>query len=317
MKHLLSVIVIGLFAAGCGSPPEAVLGTLERDRISLPAPVFERIADIPVREGATVAAGDVIVQLEATRTEARLAAALADVARLESALAEAHVGPRRESIAQARAQLERAKSIAINARRDLERIQAIVEQRLLPMAELDRALATTQAAEADVAGARAALELLENGTRIEQIAQAESALAAARSQAAALAVDLERTRITAPRAGVVDSLPFKTGDQVGVGTTLATLLVGEVPYARVYVPQPLRARIAIGTAATVFVQGDDTPYPARVRAIRHEPGFTPYYALSGEDAARLSYLAEVEIDTAAAMLPVGLPVRVTFAPETP
>jgi HlyD family secretion protein len=46
--------------------------------------------------------------------------------------------------------------------------------------------------------------------------------------------------------------------------------------------------------------------------IRSEPSFTPYYALTGEDAARLSYLAEVSLGSDAAELPAGLPVRVEF-----
>ena len=52
-----------------------------------------------------------------------------------------------------------------------------------------------------------------------------------------------------------------------------------------------------------------------VRAVRSEPSFTPYYALIGEDAARLSYLAEVSLDSGAAQLPAGLPVRVEFDGE--
>jgi HlyD family secretion protein len=46
--------------------------------------------------------------------------------------------------------------------------------------------------------------------------------------------------------------------------------------------------------------------------IRSEPSFTPYYALAGEDAARLSYLAEIQLDKSAATLPAGVPVRVEF-----
>jgi HlyD family secretion protein len=47
--------------------------------------------------------------------------------------------------------------------------------------------------------------------------------------------------------------------------------------------------------------------------IRSEPGFTPYYALIGEDAARLSYLAEIQLSGKdATQLPAGLPVRVEF-----
>ncbi len=43
--------------------------------------------------------------------------------------------------------------------------------------------------------------------------------------------------------------------------------------------------------------------------IRNEPVFTPYYALIGDDAARLSFIAEVSLGGAAAELPAGLPLR--------
>lgn len=66
--------------------PEAALGTLERERISLPATVSARIADIPVHEGQAVEAGAILLLLENERTRARFDAATADVARLQSVL---------------------------------------------------------------------------------------------------------------------------------------------------------------------------------------------------------------------------------------
>jgi HlyD family secretion protein len=57
------------------------------------------------------------------------------------------------------------------------------------------------------------------------------------------------------------------------------------------------------------LQGSDKSYDGHVRAIRSEPAFTPYYALAGEDASRLSWLAEIELNTTAIDLPVGLPLR--------
>ena len=82
----------------------------------------------------------------------------------------------------------------------------------------------------------------------------------------------------------------------------------------------MRANVKIGDRATVHVDGREDLI-GRVRAIRSEPSFTPYYALSGKDAARLSYLAEIVLDQSlldqstksARDLPAGLPVRVEFA----
>jgi len=118
--------------------------------------------------------------------------------------------------------------------------------------------------------------------------------------------------VVAPRDGRVDSLPYRLGDQAPVGAPLAVLLVGDAPYARIYVPEPLRARVKVGDAARVFVEGREAALEGKVRMIRSEPSFTPYYALTGEDAARLSYLAEVSLGGDAAELPAGLPVRVEF-----
>src|SRR3546814_16366884 len=69
--------------------------------------------------------------------------------------------------------------------------------------------------------------LLRNGSRSEDISQAQAALDAADAQLRAAQTDLERLRVVAPRAGHVESLPYKVGDQPPVGAPLAVLLVGE------------------------------------------------------------------------------------------
>ena len=81
-----------------------------------------------------------------------------------------------------------------------------------------------------------------------------------------------------------------------------------------YLPQPLRLQVKVGQAAQVQLDGANTVLKAHVRSIRSEPSFTPYYALTGDDVSRLSYLAEIEIDDSADMqaLPAGLPVQVRF-----
>ena len=93
------------------------------------------------------------------------------------------------------------------------------------------------------------------------------------------------------------------------------MLVGDSPYARVFVPASQRPEVKIGDRFDVRVQGVAQPFTARVRSIRSEPSFTPYYALAGDDASRLVYRAELLLEgTAAADLPAGLPASATRAP---
>lgn len=306
-------LLLVLALAGCNDESQQALGTLEWDRIALPAPAAEKIVRIDVREGQRVAAGARLVQLEPTRTQSQLAAMQAQARQAGDVLAEMQAGPRSEDIAQARANLAAAQARAANAQAFFRRMQPLGRQQLVSAAEVDLARAASDNAQAEVRAAQQALLELERGTRSEQIAQGESAVASAKAQAAVQAVTLEKLDLIAPRAGVVDSLPYRLGDQAPVGAPLAIMLVGDAPYARVYVPEPIRANVRVGQAAQVYVDGREGALQGRVRMIRNEPSFTPYYALIGKDATRLSYLAEVELTGRdAAQLPAGLPVRVEF-----
>ncbi|WP_369348695.1 HlyD family secretion protein [Stenotrophomonas sp. JAG2] len=316
-RRWLVLAVWLLLLLGCRETDEAALGTLEWDRITVPAAAAETIVAVHVREGQQVQAGTSLLQLEPTRTAAQLQALQADAARAGQVLDELRQGPRNEDIAQARANLAAVRAQAEDAAAYYRRLQPLGRQQLVAAADVDRARAAAGNAHGVVRAAEQALLALEHGTRVEEIAQGESALQAAQAQASGQAETLRRLDLLAPRAGRVDALPYRLGDQPPVGAPLAVLLVGDRPYARVYLPEPLRVRVRVGQAATIALQGREGTLVGRVRSIRSDPGFTPYYALSGADAARLSWLAEIELtadNDAAAMtqLPAGVPVRVSF-----
>jgi len=301
-----------LALAACAEGPPAALGTLEFDRITVPAPVAERIVSIDVREGEQVAAGTVLLTLDRTRVEAETQATQAEAQRRRDALAELEAGPRSEQVRQARASLAAAQADAEDASAYNERVKGLADRKLVAASEVDRARAAAASADARVKQAQALLDEYLHGTRREQLAQGQAALRGAEASEAAQQATLDKLRIVAPRDGRVDSLPYRLGDQAPVGAPLVVLLVGEAPHARVYIPEPIRSRVDVGDAVRVFVDGRQSPLAGRVRMIRSEPSFTPYYALTGEDVARLSFLAEVSLEGDAAGLAAGLPVRVEF-----
>jgi len=308
---LLALLWLGLLS-GCHRPDPGMLGTLEWQRISLRTPAAERIEQIHVREGQRVDARQPIATLDGRLVAARAGQAEADVARSRALLDELLAGPRGERIASARARQQRARGLADNATRERRRIEALVAQSLLPRAELDRARTAEQAARSELAALSAETAELVAGSRNEQIVQAEAAVAAAEAAALAARLTAERLQLSAPRPGVVESLPFEVGDEPPAGATIATLLVGDAPYARVYVPQQRRAGIAPGDPMQVRLD-DGRVLEGRLRAIASEPSFTPYYALAGDDVDLLVYVAEIELGTDAADLPAGLPLSATTA----
>lgn len=310
-RHLLLTLVLAV--SGCGKAPPQALGTLEFDRITLPAVAAERIVAIDVHEGEQVRAGQALLQLDPAHARAGLETAKAQLQQQQEMLAELEAGPRQEDITRARASLAAIEAQAREARAYYDRMRPLMEKNYVAAADLDRARAAADNADGQVGAARAALDELLHGTRPEQLAQARAAVVAAQAQVEAQQVTLDKLAVVAPRAGRIDSLPYKLGDQAPVAAPVAILLAGGAPYARIYVPVQQRAGLHIGDAIKVFVYGREQPYAGKIRMIRSEPDFTPYYALIGDDAARLSYLAEVALGEDARELPAGLPVRVEFA----
>jgi HlyD family secretion protein len=84
-------------------------------------------------------------------------------------------------------------------------------------------------------------------------------------------------------------------------------------YARVYIPQPERNRLAPGAAAEIHIDGYAEPFPGELHWVAADAAFTPFFALTRFDRSRLSYLAEVDVlDPQAAALPAGIAVEVYF-----
>lgn len=306
----------GMVSAGCsrGYRDGEVLGTLERDRLELVAESNERIVELPVPEGDRVPAGALLARQEAGTMEPRLEQSRASVAEAERHLEELVNGPRAREVDEARATLKGAEGQLASEQREFERVRKLVDRKLLPDSDLDLASARRDTALAARDEARARLRLLNEGTRAEQIAQARAAVERAKAALAELELTAGRYAVRAPRPGLVEALPFEIGERPPVGAPLAILLADGAPYARVYVPEPLRAAYTPGSTVAVHVDGVSEAIAGKVRYVSAQASFTPYYALTQEDRSRLAYLAEVTLEGAAAeKLPAGVPVQVRLA----
>jgi HlyD family secretion protein len=273
----------------------------------------EPIVEIAVREGTRVAAGQLLVRLDSGLYETRVAQARANRERADRRLAELVRGPRSERILEARARADGARENLATQRREHERVQSLVERNLVSSSELDRAYARRELAAAQFEEAQAGLSELLEGTTPEELAQAQAALDEADAGLASALISLSRLSVTSPRAGWVEALPFELGERPPKGAPVAVVLSDAQPYARVYVPEPIRARIAAGLDAIVRIDGIERSFAGRVRFLASDAAFTPYFALTQRDRSRLSYLAEIDLtETEAAELPTGIPVEVDF-----
>jgi len=314
LRTLVLSIACSWLAACSRAEEGQILGTLERDRLELIAESNEPIVAIEVREGAEVRAGTVVLRQELGAMQARLdqAAAARNVA--ERRLAELTKGPRSQEIAEARAAAEAAQSSLNTEAREYERVRDLVERKLLSQSSLDQARARRDTAAGTLKQSNARLNLLIEGTRIEELEQAEASLKQAEAVLAELQTSAARYAVTAPRAGRIEALPYKLGERPAAGMPVVVMLAEGVPYARVHVPEPARLQFKVGTQVQVHLDGREQPLSGVVRFVSAEAAFTPYYALTQEDRSRLSYLAEIDLpEDAAREIPSGIPVQVSLA----
>ncbi len=310
----MALLVLFLPTA-CNAPsdPLPIMGRVEWDRLELVAEANEPIVEIAASEGDAVSAGQVLLRQETLRYQAQLDEAEAARAQQAARLAELKRGPRPERIAEARARLAGAEGVLRARINDVTRIEALVARQLISPQESDRARAERDAALANRDAASAELAELLAGTTAEELKQAEEALDRAEATLRATRITLQRLTVRAPQAARVDALPYKLGERPPVGAVVAVLMAGDAPYARVYVPEPLRVQVVPGRVARVHVDGVAQPFAGRVRKISQEATFTPYFALTERDRSRLSYVAEVVLtDARASNLPAGVPAQVTF-----
>lgn len=308
---VLSAALLLLLSACDTAVDNHMVGTLERDRIELTVESNEPISEILVVDGQDVDAGQLLVQQNTTRQAARLERARAERDQAAARRAELVRGPRQEDIAQARSEVRAAEALARNAKANLDREQALFDRNLGDAQSLDLRQSNYDDARARLDASNQGLERLLNGTTTQELDQAEAALRALNAAVELAKLDLERLSIRAPLAGRVDRVLFEVGERPAPGTTIAVMLDPQNTFARVYVPEPLRAQVTPGKPVQVMIDGLEPAVEGTVRWVSSDASFTPYFALTEHDRSRLAYLAEIDLP-GAAKLPSGIPLEATL-----
>jgi len=310
-KTGLALLLMATLVACNDSEETFMVGTLERDRIEVRVESNEPIIAIHVQDGQILKTGDLILEQDPARLKVMLAQQVALKDQAAARLAELVRGPRPETIRETRAQLESTQSSVKNAAANLVRAKEVFERDLSDQQTLDFATTRWETAAAAEKAASESLERLLNGTTIEELQQAEAALQAAEAKVDQIEFDLQRLNIYAPVNGMLDKRLYFLGERPQPGATIAVILDAARTYARIYVPEPLRASVQPGNKLTVRIDGDERRVTGTVRWVSADATFTPYFALTEHDRSRLSYLAEIDIPDAAD-LPSGLPLEVDF-----
>ena len=302
---LASALALLLLTAGCepAQNADSVSGTIETDEARVASRYGGRVEKVLTQEGDALSGGQVIVELEAAELRARREL-------LAAQLAEAEAGPRKEEIAAAKAEWEAQIAQLELARIERKRAQEVFEARAISATERDRAVTTEQALEKSVAAAQSRYDLLLAGTRPEQIAQA-------RAQIAELDTQLREMKILSPTNCVLEVLSVKVGDVLAPNQPVATLLLTNHIWVRVFVPEPWLGHIKLGDAVKVRV--DSFPqynFAGVVEQIARAAEFTPRNVQTVGERVKQVFGVKVRLDNTEGQLRAGMAADLFF-PNVP
>ncbi len=307
MQTLGTLLALVLLANGCSvspsSSPQSVSGTIETDEVRVASRYGGRVEKILAEEGAALKAGQVIVELEAAELRARREQAAAQLAEWEA-------GPRAQEKEAAKHDWEALAAEADQARADAKRADELLTQRTISKTEQEQAVTRARTLEKNVAAAKSRYDLLLAGTRPERIAQA-------RAQLAEIDAQLREMSIAAPSDCILEVLSVKTGDVLAANREVATLLLVQHLWVRVYVPEPWLGHVQLGDTVKVRVDSDPgREFVGIVEQVAREAEFTPRNVQTVGERVKQVFGIKVRLDNREGTLRAGMAADVVF-PRVP
>lgn len=230
-------------------------------KVDLSANVMGQIVNLAVREGDVVKKGDFLLQIDQKQLAHSAEGAAASMRALFS-------------------DRDAARANLAEAQRVYERARNNYEQKIIPLAELDRARTA-------LAASRAALNSVE-----ERVGQARANVAAARDT-------LSKTTMTAPMAGIVTALPVEEGEVAVIGTMnnpgtiLLTIADMSVVEAVMEVDETDIPAVKVGQNATVTIDA----YPNKTfKGIVTEVGSSPITRVGTASAEAINFEVKIQIE---------------------
>jgi len=171
--------------------------------VNLSPRVAGELAKLFVEQGDRVTKDQVVAQMDDRSIQTQIAQAQASLANARSTLERLRNGSRVEEIATAKARLESLKARRNLARTRLDRYRDLAVQGAITRDRLDELAADEKTATANVSEQQRQLEQLQNGARVEDIAQAQAQVQEAQARLNSAKVQQEDTLIRSPFDGIV------------------------------------------------------------------------------------------------------------------
>lgn len=245
---------------------------VKADGVTISSKLGGYVRRVAVADNQAVEQGTLLVQIDPTDYNTRLAQSTAqvEVARATEAAASAAIHEAQSAVGQARAALQASQRDLAYLNGEVARMRPLVASGAEPRQAFDQLVANRDKAAADVAAKQAGLAAANDRVTSAraQAGQSTAQIKAAQAQRDAASTDLATTRIIAPIGGKVGNSTVRIGQFVQPGQRLMTIVPTEAIYVEANFKETQIGLMRPGQPVTVHVDAlPDVDFHGTVESI--------------------------------------------------
>jgi HlyD family secretion protein len=275
-------------------------GRIEAVEIDIAARSSARVKEILAREGEFVTAGQVVATMDTETLEAQLRQAEAQLRQAQSSVATANsqIAQRESEKAAAQAAVRQQEAELVKAKQHWARSSELIKKGAIAKQNADDDYTHLLSVEAAVSSARAQISAIEAAimTVHTQIAGAQSAVEAAKANVERIQADIRDSALKSPRDGRVQYRVAQTGEVVGAGGRVLSLVDLSDVYMTFFLPTAAAGKVALGTEVRLVL--DAAPQfviPSKVSFIADVAQFTPKTVETASEREKLMFRVRAQI----------------------
>ncbi|MDK2799013.1 MAG: rane fusion protein YbhG [Clostridiales bacterium] len=330
---IFAIIIVILLSSCTGKANESKVftGIVEAEQYNIYNEISGKVKELKIQEGQNIAKNSLVAVLDKEALKIQKKEAEKLVAVNQAKLDELLAGSRSQEIEQVQANIDqlyanvRAQEKVLNIlNKKLEDLQALYEvggATLQQIEELKMSIATTEgtidALKANISGAAAKRNLLEEGPAIKSINTMQAAVEQAKVSLELADLQLSKAEIYSPHGGRVVYTFVKTGEMVSAASPIATVMDMNDVWVKIYIPEKYISMVKVGQELDVTSDAfPDKVFKGKITFVASEAEFTPRNVETKEEKAKTLMEVKIDLDNAKQQLRPGMMVDV-FINEIP
>lgn len=287
-------------------------GTIEATQVELRSKVAGTLQGLTIAPGNPVKENQLVANIIRNDLAAQKERDALAVAKAQAQLDDLMSGAREQEIREAEIAVDRAQINYDQAVKDYDRTSVLFKQSAIPQTDMEKAETAFKQSQNSLESAMVRLNLLQAGSRTDQIEAARVELERNVAVLKASEALTEDTKIICPIEGTVLTRNFENGEVIQAGASVASIANLNDMWIKVYIPTDDLPKIKLGQQVKFTVSGSDEEYSGTIEEIASSGEYTPKVIQTKKERTNIVYAVKIKINNENNVLKPGMPADVVL-----